>query len=249
MYSAIKSQEIRQPEGFQLPSNQMSTLAPNTPYNTLMRHRSQRGQDRMAMLKRGSIRGIQTLLGQQAGVSPYSSNSSIDGRDPRDGRVSPSPSFATSLDVGLSASDSRLILMFPYVLRQGIPTTSTFFTPALGFASNLSHTIIREAQEDDVRSLASDNTADTSVSISDEELALLGAPWAKEGMLCRKQYWESSGKRAKSKAWQDVFVVIQKGELGMFIFGERGAGRAENVGGGNWLVCFRFVWPRHLLIS
>jgi PH and SEC7 domain-containing protein len=91
-----------------------------------------------------------------------------------------------------------------------------------------------------VRSLASNNTADTSVSISDEELALLGAPWAKEGMLCRKQYWESSGKRAKSKAWQDVFVVIQKGELDMFIFGERGAGGAENVGGGNWLVRFFF---------
>ena len=89
-----------------------------------------------------------------------------------------------------------------------------------------------------MRSLVSNDTADTSVSISDEELALLGAPWAKEGMLCRKQYWESSGKRAKSKAWQDVFVVIQKGELDMFIFGERGVGGARNVGGGNWLVCF-----------
>ncbi|KAF8493600.1 hypothetical protein JB92DRAFT_1163112 [Gautieria morchelliformis] len=215
MYAAIKSQEIRQPTGFQPPSSQMSSLAPNTPYNTLMRHRSQRGQDRMAILKRGSIRGIQTLLGQQTGVSPYSSNSSIEGRDPRDGRVSPSPSFATSLE--------------------GISATSTFFTPALGFASNLSHTIIREAQEDDIRSLSSDNTADTSVSISDEELALLGAPWAKEGMLCRKQYWESSGKRARSRTWQDVFVVIQKGELDMFIFGERGTGGAQNVGGGNWL--------------
>jgi PH and SEC7 domain-containing protein len=56
----------------------------------------------MAILKRGSIRGIQTLLGQQVGVSPYSSNSSIEGRDPRDGRVSPSPSFATSLEVSLT---------------------------------------------------------------------------------------------------------------------------------------------------
>jgi len=117
----------------------------------------------------------------------------------------------------------------------GIPPTGTFYTPALGFASNLSHTIIREAQEDDLRSLASDGTADTSVSITDEELALLGPPWAKEGMLCRKQYWESSGKRAKNKNWQDVFVVIQKGELDMFIFGERGSGAAQNVGGGNWL--------------
>lgn len=65
---------------------------------------------------------------------------------------------------------------------------------------------------------------------------MLGAPWAKEGMLCRKQYWESAGKRAKSKTWQDVFVVIQKGELDMFIFGERGVADGQNVGGGNWLV-------------
>jgi PH and SEC7 domain-containing protein len=100
----------------------------------------------------------------------------------------------------------------------------------------LSHTIIREAQEDDLRSLASVGSGDTDVSISDEELALLGAPWAKEGMLCRKQYWESTGKRAKSKAWQDVFVVIQKGELDMFVFGERGASDATAVGGGNWTV-------------
>ena len=90
MYSAVKTDEIRQPKEFQLPANQL--LAPNTPYSTLYRHRSQRGQDRMAMLKRGSLRGLQSLLGQQPGASPYSSNSSIDGR----GRVSPSPSFATS---------------------------------------------------------------------------------------------------------------------------------------------------------
>ena len=66
--------------------------------------------------------------------------------------------------------------------------------------------------------------------------ALERPPWAKEGMLCRKQYWESTGKRAKSKAWMDVFVVIQKGELSMFIFGDHSLGSANVVGGGNWLV-------------
>lgn len=106
----------------------------------------------------------------------------------------------------------------------------------MGFASNLSHTIIRETQEDDDRSLRSDGSEATTISITDEELALLGAPWAKEGMLCRKQYWESSGKRAKDKAWMDVFVVIQKGELNMFTFGDRGGGGSGVVGGGNWLV-------------
>lgn len=108
--------------------------------------------------------------------------------------------------------------------------------PTLGFASNLSHTIIREAQEDDDHSVNSEDTTSTSVSITDEELALLGAPWAKEGMLCRKQYYETVGKRAKSKQWLDVFVVIQKGELNMFTFGDGGGGGTMGVGGGNWLV-------------
>ena len=112
----------------------------------------------------------------------------------------------------------------------------SFLAPALGFASNLSHTIIREQREDDEHSLRSDVSSTTDISISDEELALLGPPWAKEGMLCRKQYWECTGKRAKSKNWLDVFVVIQKGELSMFTFGENGMGGAGVVGGGNWLV-------------
>jgi PH/SEC7 domain-containing protein len=115
-------------------------------------------------------------------------------------------------------------------------SSSSFLNPTLGFASNLSHTIIREAQEDDDRSAHSEESSSTNISISDEELALLGAPWAKEGMLCRKQYWESSGKRAKDKAWLDVFVVIQKGQLNMFTFGDTTSGSSGTFGGGNWLV-------------
>lgn len=117
-----------------------------------------------------------------------------------------------------------------------------FLTPSLGFASNLSHTIIREAQEDEDRSHRSHESSSTTISITDEELALLGAPWAKEGMLCRKQYWESAGKRAKSKHWMDVFVVIQRGELNMFTFGDHGGGFSAVVGGGNWLVCSFLVF-------
>ncbi|KAJ7072343.1 hypothetical protein C8F01DRAFT_1103571 [Mycena amicta] len=191
MYNAVKSQQILQPLNSSRSS--MGSLSPGP--SAMLRNRSQRGPpDRLATLKRGSIRGLQSILGTQQ-ASPYSSNSSIDGR------TSP----------------------------------SSFLTPTLGFASNLSHTIIREAQEDDDRSAHSDDSTSTSISISDEELALLGAPWAKEGMLCRKQYWESVGKRAKDKAWLDVFVVIQKGELNMFIFGENSPGSSGAVGGGNWL--------------
>lgn len=88
-----------------------------------------------------------------------------------------------------------------------------------------------------MRSLNSADTASTNVSISDEELALLGAPWAKEGMLSRKQYWESAKRRAKSKAWMEVFVVIQRGQLSMFTFGEGNSSEGgTSVGGGNWLV-------------
>ncbi|KAF8724450.1 Pleckstrin homology domain, partial [Rhizoctonia solani] len=125
---------------------------------------------------------------------------------------------------------------FPHHLAL-LPQLASLFAPTIGFASNLSHTIIKEAQEDDVGSVKSDVTSSTIISITDEELALLGPPWAKEGMLCRKQYWESAGKRAKVKTWMDVFVVIQKGELSMFVFGETSAhtGGGNQVGGGNWV--------------
>ncbi|KAH0827486.1 hypothetical protein J3R83DRAFT_4195 [Lanmaoa asiatica] len=195
MYGAIKSQPILQPLG-------MVSLTPPSPsssrlgvvHHVMARSRSLRGPpDRLTTLKRGSIRGIQSILG--APYSPYSSNSSIDGR------ASPLPSFATSTHEGLHSS------------------MAAFLTPTLGFASNLSHTILRETQEDEDRSFQSHESSSTMISIADEELALLGAPWAKEGMLCRKQYWESAGKRAKCKNWLDVFVVIQRGELNMFTFG------------------------------
>ncbi|EJD02779.1 uncharacterized protein FOMMEDRAFT_133996 [Fomitiporia mediterranea MF3/22] len=210
MYTAIKNQQILQP----LNAVERASVS-SGPGVHLYRNGSRRQNDRVANLKRGSVRGIQSLFSAHAGSSPYGNSGSLDGR------ISPVPSFANSAhEVGLTALASA---------------SSHFLPPTLGFASNLSHTIIREAQEDDVRSTRSDRTDSSSVSITDEELALLGAPWAKEGMLCRKQYYECAGKRAKSKNWLDVFVVIQKGELNMFIFGEGGGGGTSVVGGGNWL--------------
>ena len=89
MYNAIKSQQILQPMNTTLTRSSVSSLSPGG--SGMMRNRSLRGQpDRLATLKRGSIRGLQSILSAQNGISPYSSNSSIDGR------VSPSPSFATS---------------------------------------------------------------------------------------------------------------------------------------------------------
>ncbi|KAF8993676.1 hypothetical protein BDQ17DRAFT_1401548 [Cyathus striatus] len=218
MYNAIKSQQILQPLGSSGARPSISSGG-----NALMRNRSLRTQpDRLTTLKRGSIRGLQSILGAPPGASPYSSNSSIDGR------ASPSPSFATSTHEAMYGS------------------SSSFLTPTLGFASNLSHTIIRETQEDDDRSIHSLGSNSTTISISDEELALLGAPWAKEGMLCRKQYWESTGKRAKDKSWLDVFVVIQKGELNMFTFGDSSTSGSGTFGGGNWLANANTVGTVHL---
>ena len=91
LYNAIKSQQILQPSAnFPERSSSMS-LSPGASNPNLLRNRSYRSQnDRIANLKRGSMRGIQNLFTPQISASPYSSNSSIDGR------ISPSPSFATS---------------------------------------------------------------------------------------------------------------------------------------------------------
>ncbi|EJT97361.1 hypothetical protein DACRYDRAFT_97186 [Dacryopinax primogenitus] len=228
MYNGVKAQQILQP------ITNMSVSSTN------LAGTGRRPSVRTAAnLKRGSIRGLHQLLSAQGGPqSPYSSaggsSSSIDGR------LSPAPSFATS--------------------ETNFGSGSTLFTPTIGFASNLSHTIIKESLSEDSdgnrvlralgnaagrRDLASPSMASLvsqgresaeDEELSDEELALLGPPWAKEGMLCRKQYWEITGKRAKNKDWKDVFVVIQKGELSMFIFGEGSSNRGGGgVGGGNWL--------------
>jgi len=92
MYGAIKNQQILQPFGMDSLTRFFAMLIEtfvDAGHHVMARSRSLRGPpDRLTTLKRGSIRGIQSILG--APYSPYSSNSSIDGR------ASPSPSFATS---------------------------------------------------------------------------------------------------------------------------------------------------------
>lgn len=113
---------------------------------------------------------------------------------------------------------------------------------SIGFASNLAHTIIKEQQEEDARSEASLD------EVTDEELALLGAPWAKEGLLERKHFWETTGKRSKDKAWTRVFVVVSAGQLRMFRFGANGGGPGSSsrgaMGGGDWTVRGALVFPK-----
>ncbi|KNZ48745.1 uncharacterized protein VP01_543g1 [Puccinia sorghi] len=101
-------------------------------------------------------------------------------------------------------------------------------TPSIGFVSNLSQSIIREQHEEE--SLESSQAEDEIAR--DSELALLGAPWAKEGILQRKQYWESKGKRHRDRSWAEVFVVIQSGVLKMFQFGQGTTGSSAASGAG-----------------
>ncbi|SCZ88711.1 BZ3500_MvSof-1268-A1-R1_Chr2-1g04587 [Microbotryum saponariae] len=221
MYAAIKAQPIFQPLSSTSPpaeaSRSSASLSPgtgqhlNSPYSAwaggVARTTSRRSANSTlssssVAFKRQSIRGFGGFLG--------ASTSSADVRS-----TSPTPSAATSM------SDDRY-------------SSSTYgfhqhhHVPTIGFANSLSHTIIREQQEDDT---ASDGGASVT-SVTDEELALLGAPWAKEGLLWRKHYWESAGKRSKEKSWLYAFVVISAGQVKMFRFDAGGGGSMRGMGGG-----------------
>jgi hypothetical protein len=107
----------------------------------------------------------------------------------------------------------------------------------MGFAHNLSRTIIQEHEDESDSSETSNSTAE---EISDEKLALEGPPWAKEGMLARRIFMTEEGKKAKDKTWKQLFGVAQAGSLSTFTFGEGStASRGGTVGGGNWSVSFK----------
>ena len=110
------------------------------------------------------------------------------------------------------------------------------FAPSLGFASNLTHSVIRE-HDDEVHSIDSHVSGSTLDELDEDELALLGAPWAKEGILWRKPSSEAGGKKlGNRKDWKQYFAVIQKSDLHLFVFGESSSSAGGVVGGGNWLV-------------
>ncbi|GAA5910054.1 PH and SEC7 domain-containing protein [Sporobolomyces salmoneus] len=240
MYNAIRSQPIYQSSSSSASASTLNlplddsrpslALSPhsssgNSPYSTwssgINRTASRRSGHSTSTTthgsnsKRSSVRGFGALLGT-SGMS--ANNSSLD----LVRSTSPTPSNSTSL------SDEHW-------------STSGFHhtVPTIGFANSLSHTIIREHEESgaDARSILSTSS---TISVSDQELALLGAPWAKEGMLQRKHYWEVQGKRSKEKNWLKAFVVVSQGELRMFRFdggGSSSSGRSGGgmgMGGGDW---------------
>lgn len=114
------------------------------------------------------------------------------------------------------------------------------YQQSIGFASALSHAIIRE-ENASAHSGAEDGDMNANMLDADEELELAGAPWAKEGMVKHKHHLESVEKRAKSRSWTECFAVIERGYVRLFLFPSKNPGKNSQqanggiVGGGNWM--------------
>ncbi|QDS71449.1 hypothetical protein FKW77_003712 [Venturia effusa] len=114
------------------------------------------------------------------------------------------------------------------------------YQQAIGFANALSQAIIREEGGSD------EYNGRVVPLLEDETLELVGAPWAKEGMLKHKHHLESLEKKAKDRNWSECFAVIEKGWMKIFSFSttskstrarakSRAASGGGPVGGGNWM--------------
>ncbi|KAG4305770.1 hypothetical protein PORY_000680 [Pneumocystis oryctolagi] len=69
----------------------------------------------------------------------------------------------------------------------------------------------------------------------ENELALSGPPWTKEGILKHKHYLENF-KKAKNRSWIECFAVLEKGELKLFQFSNsKFSERRGIIGSGNWI--------------
>ncbi|KAJ8106746.1 hypothetical protein OPT61_g9336 [Boeremia exigua] len=116
------------------------------------------------------------------------------------------------------------------------------YQQAIGFANALSQAIIRE----EGMTIASDEDfARAAPLLEDESLELIGAPWAKEGILKHKHHLETVEKKAKDRNWSENFAVIEKGYMRLFSFSMNSkSARMKSkikpaaggiVGGGNWM--------------
>ncbi|EWC45570.1 hypothetical protein DRE_05428 [Drechslerella stenobrocha 248] len=112
------------------------------------------------------------------------------------------------------------------------------YMQSIGFANALSTAIIRE--ETGTGGLGSDDGEQsiqpTILDDDVDELALYGAPWAKEGMIKHKHHLEAADKRAKNRGWVECFAVVEKGWMRLFLFSSEKRKTTQNiVGGGNWM--------------
>jgi hypothetical protein len=133
------------------------------------------------------------------------------------------------------------------------------FKHSIGFANALSQAIIREETTVGANGANGGGGESDSASVAggaaeDDTLALLGAPWAKEGLVKHKHHLETTDRKAKERSWVDCFAVISKGKLTLFAFNTTGpskpsgrkavfggkSGKAASVtgakvGGGDWM--------------
>ncbi|WYZ34041.1 hypothetical protein EsH8_I_000317 [Colletotrichum jinshuiense] len=117
---------------------------------------------------------------------------------------------------------------------------------SIGFANALSQAVIRDDESGLGKepSIMSDELKPAHL-LEDESLELAGPPWVKEGMVIHKHHLDGVDKKAKDRHWNEVFAVIQRGQMSIFSFGtsksvgrkSRGRHAAKGpaiVGGGNW---------------
>ncbi|KAK1590137.1 Sec7 domain-containing protein [Colletotrichum navitas] len=120
------------------------------------------------------------------------------------------------------------------------------YQQSIGFANALSQAVIRddESAVSKEPSIVSDELKPTHL-LEDESLELAGPPWVKEGMVIHKHHLDGIDKKAKDRHWNEVFAVIQRGQMSIFSFatnksvGRKSRGRHASkgpaiVGGGNW---------------
>jgi hypothetical protein len=133
------------------------------------------------------------------------------------------------------------------------------YQQAIGFANALSQAIIREEAGSSAAGNGNGSEQDFGRSmplLEDENLELLGPPWAKEGIVKHRHHLESLEKKAKDRGWNECFAVIEKGWMRLFSFSPSkssgksilarqrarsrtntstaGGGGGAVVGGGNW---------------
>ncbi|EFX05550.1 sec7 domain containing protein [Grosmannia clavigera kw1407] len=119
------------------------------------------------------------------------------------------------------------------------------YQQSIGFANALSQAIIRE----DGLSAGDEQSVHQKDHplLDDESLELAGPPWVKEGLVVHKHHLGGTDKKAKDRTWNEVFVVVQKGQISLFSFTPNKSMRSKNrgrgngalapgavVGGGNW---------------
>ena len=197
-----------------------------------------------------------------------SSRTSLD-----DGSGMWSPSGASSTWSRYSANRTATTLSVDSFAssRFGLSSSSGWagaYQKSIGFANALSQAIIREESTGVGSALASPNSGSTTFMsanaalpgmnlesddmmgggriplLDDERLPLIGAPWAKEGMLKHKHHLESKDKRARTRNWTECFAVVERGSMKLFAFNTKTTSARQKfahgkqgpavVGGGNW---------------